>query len=338
MSSSGLICGLDPDLKQVRIYAVPSQTSPELRHNSWSHDRIDLTMLARTSATQPRRLISATQSRRLTSATQLRRLISTTQPRQTNVTQRLTSLTQARRLSSAVQTPRPLTYYSAWFCPFAHRATLALEHHSAAVPYTWEESLGWEQRPPSGEEDFAAEERSDWWYRAPLCASNHERLSATGGSSAGARLSLCHAVDVLSPSSRAAPNSDWKSPGLLAANPLGMVPTLLDEESGKVVHESLVCIEVRSAPPTRRPPLHVGAPPDLSVVARRPCAAPVSQRSSSTSLPLSAEVPRRPCCLPARLIARARGSRRSERRSRRAVAITRSRLYLPVPTILNKAW
>ena len=34
MSSSGLIFGLAPDLKQVRIYAVPSQTSPELRHNS----------------------------------------------------------------------------------------------------------------------------------------------------------------------------------------------------------------------------------------------------------------------------------------------------------------
>ena len=34
MSSSGLIFGLAPDLKPVRIYAVPSQTSPELRHNS----------------------------------------------------------------------------------------------------------------------------------------------------------------------------------------------------------------------------------------------------------------------------------------------------------------
>jgi hypothetical protein len=34
MSSSGLISGLAPDLKQVRIYVVPSQTSPDLRHNS----------------------------------------------------------------------------------------------------------------------------------------------------------------------------------------------------------------------------------------------------------------------------------------------------------------
>ena len=68
------------------------------------------------------------------------------------------------------------------------------------MPYTWEEALGWEQRPPSGDEDFAADERKDWWYH-------------------------------------------WKSPGLLKANPLGMVPTLLDETSGKAVHESIVCVE-----------------------------------------------------------------------------------------------
>jgi hypothetical protein len=35
-----------------------------------------------------------------------------------------------------------LTYFSAWFCPFAHRATLALEHHAGAVPYEWEEVRG----------------------------------------------------------------------------------------------------------------------------------------------------------------------------------------------------
>ena len=39
---------------------------------------------------------------------------------------------------------KPLTYYSAWFCPFAHRATLALEHHADVVPYAREEALGWE--------------------------------------------------------------------------------------------------------------------------------------------------------------------------------------------------
>jgi len=111
-----------------------------------------------------------------------------------------TGFAARRALVTATSAQAPLKYYSAWFCPFAHRATLALEHHAGAVPYVWEEALGWEQRAPSGEENFSAGERTDWWYH-------------------------------------------WKSPGLLKANPLGMVPTLLDEASGKSVHESLVCIE-----------------------------------------------------------------------------------------------
>ena len=93
----------------------------------------------------------------------------------------------------------PLTYYSAWFCPFAHRATLALEHHADVVPYAWEEALGWEQRPPTGDEDLDADDREDFWYH-------------------------------------------YKSPGLLEANPLGMVPTLVDE-NGRVVTESAVCVQ-----------------------------------------------------------------------------------------------
>mmetsp|Transcript_8847 Transcript_8847/g.20036 ORF Transcript_8847/g.20036 Transcript_8847/m.20036 type:complete len:277 (-) Transcript_8847:74-904(-) len=44
--------------------------------------------------------------------------------------------------------PSPLlTYYSAWFCPYAHRATIALSHHAASVSYKWVEALGWEKRP-----------------------------------------------------------------------------------------------------------------------------------------------------------------------------------------------
>ena len=57
-----------------------------------------------------------------------------------NVTKRFSS-------SSAVATKKPkFRYLSAWFCPFAHRATLALEHHSDRVDYEWIEALGWEQR------------------------------------------------------------------------------------------------------------------------------------------------------------------------------------------------
>ena len=45
-----------------------------------------------------------------------------------------------------------LTYYSAWFCPFAHRATLALSRHLSFVQYEWVESLGWEKRAKTKEE------------------------------------------------------------------------------------------------------------------------------------------------------------------------------------------
>jgi len=91
-------------------------------------------------------------------------------------------------------------YYSSWFCPFANRATIALEHHKSVISYEWEEALGWQQTPPDGEENFDSTERDDWWYH-------------------------------------------WKSPGLLKANPQGMIPTIVDESTGRSVTESLVCIE-----------------------------------------------------------------------------------------------
>ena len=97
--------------------------------------------------------------------------------------------------------PQKLTYFSAWFCPFAHRSTLALEHHGRKfINWEWEEALGWEHRAPTGKEEFEACERKDWIYH-------------------------------------------WKSPELLAANPLGMVPTFLEPVTGRSVTESIVCIE-----------------------------------------------------------------------------------------------
>jgi len=52
-------------------------------------------------------------------------------------------------------------YLSAWFCPFAHRATIALEHHTDRIEYEWVEALGWEQR-----EDFnnVTKTGQEWWY------------------------------------------------------------------------------------------------------------------------------------------------------------------------------
>ena len=32
-----------------------------------------------------------------------------------------------------------LRYLSAWFCPYAHRSTIALEHHAGRVEYEWVE-------------------------------------------------------------------------------------------------------------------------------------------------------------------------------------------------------
>lgn len=52
-------------------------------------------------------------------------------------------------------------YLSAWFCPFAHRATLALEHHRGRVDYEWVEALGWEQR---SDEQNVTGVGHEWWY------------------------------------------------------------------------------------------------------------------------------------------------------------------------------
>lgn len=52
-------------------------------------------------------------------------------------------------------------YLSAWFCPFAHRATVALEHHAGKVDYEWIEALGWEQRK---DENNVTGTGQEWWY------------------------------------------------------------------------------------------------------------------------------------------------------------------------------
>ena len=54
-----------------------------------------------------------------------------------------------------------LRYLSAWFCPFAHRATIALEHHSSRIEYEWIEALGWEQRK---DENAVTGTGKEWWY------------------------------------------------------------------------------------------------------------------------------------------------------------------------------
>ena len=62
---------------------------------------------------------------------------------------------------SAKQTAPKLRYLSAWFCPYAHRATIALEHHAGRVSYEWVEALGWEQRK---DENNVTGTGKEWWY------------------------------------------------------------------------------------------------------------------------------------------------------------------------------
>ena len=114
----------------------------------------------------------------------------------------------------AMSKTKPHLYYmSAWFCPFAHRATLALEHHGDHLTYEWIEALGWEKRAATG--------------------ASHDQ---------GAPLSTQHENWY-----------HFKAPELMKHNPLGMVPTIVSEATFKEdpslgpilppVRESLVAIE-----------------------------------------------------------------------------------------------
>jgi glutathione S-transferase len=68
----------------------------------------------------------------------------------------------SRALTTNAEKTKPcFRYLSAWFCPFAHRATLALEHHSSRVDYEWVEALGWEQREDKNNVTGTGQE---WWY------------------------------------------------------------------------------------------------------------------------------------------------------------------------------
>jgi len=78
-------------------------------------------------------------------------------------------LTHFRGLARHYYRPH-FKYLSAWFCPYAHRATLALEHHAEHIDYEWEEALGWEQRPSTvGEQgDGRAQEHFYHWKSPTL--------------------------------------------------------------------------------------------------------------------------------------------------------------------------
>lgn len=68
-----------------------------------------------------------------------------------------TSNTKGVMATTQLMKPK-FRYLSAWFCPFAHRATIALEHHRERIDYEWVEALGWYQK--DSEEGGGKE----WYY------------------------------------------------------------------------------------------------------------------------------------------------------------------------------
>jgi glutathione S-transferase len=102
-------------------------------------------------------------------------------------------------------------YLSAWFCPFAHRCTIALEHHKGRVHYEWVEALGWEKRTKNmmddpKDNDVTGDSNHEWIYH-------------------------------------------WKSPELIRACPGALVPTLIpidnhgQPDESRSIYESIVTIE-----------------------------------------------------------------------------------------------
>jgi len=99
-------------------------------------------------------------------------------------------------------------YLSAWFCPYAHRATLALEYHCKFIDYEWVEALGWQQRSSEemeGHNNHNSSSTKEWYYH-------------------------------------------WKADELKRVNPSALVPTLIpykesNLDESKAVYESLVCID-----------------------------------------------------------------------------------------------
>jgi hypothetical protein len=91
-------------------------------------------------------------------------------------------LDQPETMAAPPSSTRPaFRYLSAWFCPFAHRATLALEHHRGRVDYEWVEALGWFQQDDAHNVTGTGKE---WYYhwkadevRRGLCVSCTALLS-----------------------------------------------------------------------------------------------------------------------------------------------------------------
>jgi glutathione S-transferase len=95
-------------------------------------------------------------------------------------------------------------YLSAWFCPFAHRATLAFAHHKGRVEYEWVEALGWELQK---DHKSVTGTGQDWYYHWK--ADELKRVNASA----------------------------------LVPTLISVDPHTLQPDESRVVYESLVCID-----------------------------------------------------------------------------------------------
>ena len=103
----------------------------------------------------------------MASASALRLLASSASRRPRSVLRPHALAMQSRGLARHMYRPH-FKYLSAWFCPYAHRATLALEHHAEQVDYEWEEALGWEQRASTvGEQDDGRTNEHFYHWKSP---------------------------------------------------------------------------------------------------------------------------------------------------------------------------
>jgi glutathione S-transferase len=62
---------------------------------------------------------------------------------------------------AVVVTKPKFRYLSAWYCPYAHRATIALEHHKDSIDYEWVEALEWKQQTDTNNVTGTGQE---WYY------------------------------------------------------------------------------------------------------------------------------------------------------------------------------
>jgi glutathione S-transferase len=113
-------------------------------------------------------------------------------------------------------------YLSAWFCPYAHRATIALEYHQAHVDYVWVEALGWYQKTTK-------ETKNDTDTNTNV--DNNAPTTATAAATLNTPTPVNNNNNSSSNDNKDDDNTEWyyhwKAEELKRVNPSALVPTLV---------------------------------------------------------------------------------------------------------------